>query len=119
MSSGFGPRLHPILGYVRNHDGFDFTIGFGEPIYASAPGVVQIASTFGGYGKTVVLDHGAGLLTLYAHMSTIAVESGDLVERGDVLGLVGSTGLSTGPHLHFEVWVEGNTAVDPAPYLDL
>lgn len=117
IGSGYGPRLHPILGYVRNHDGVDFHADFGQPIYASAPGVVQIASTFGGYGRTVVLDHGEGLLTLYAHMSVIGVESGDQVERGDILGFVGSTGLSTGPHLHFEVWVEGKTAVDPVGYL--
>ncbi len=115
--SGFGPRLHPILGYVRNHDGVDFDADFGESIYAVAPGVVQIASTFGGYGQTVVLDHGGGLLTLYAHMSGYNVEPGDEVERGDVLGFIGSTGLSTGPHLHFEVWVDNGTAVDPAPYL--
>lgn len=117
--SGFGPRLHPILGYVRNHNGLDFDANFGEPIYASAPGIVQIASSFGGYGETVVLDHGAGLLTLYAHMSVIGVEVGDEIQRGDVIGFIGSTGLSTGPHLHFEVWVEGRTAVDPLPYLDL
>lgn len=117
--SGFGPRLHPILGYVRSHNGIDFDANFGAPIYASAPGVVQIASTFGGYGQTVVIDHGGGRLTLYAHMSVIAAEAGDEVERGDIVGLIGSTGLSTGPHLHFEVWIEGKTAVDPRPYLDL
>lgn len=115
--SGFGPRLHPILGYVRNHNGLDLDAPFGEPIYASAPGIVQISSTFGGYGETVVLDHGGGLLTLYAHQSVLAVEVGDEVQRGDVIGFIGSTGLSTGPHLHFEVWVDGRTAVDPLPYL--
>ncbi|MEM7092644.1 MAG: peptidoglycan DD-metalloendopeptidase family protein [Actinomycetota bacterium] len=115
--SGFGPRLHPILGYVRNHDGLDFDANFGDPIYASAPGIVQIASSFGGYGETVVIDHGAGLLTLYAHMSVIGAEVGEEIKRGDVIGFIGSTGLSTGPHLHFEVWVEGRTAVDPMLYL--
>lgn len=117
VGSGFGPRLHPILGYVRNHNGLDLSANFGEPIYASAPGIVQIASTFGGYGETVVLDHGGGLLTLYAHQSVIGVDVGDEVQRGDVIGFIGSTGLSTGPHLHYEVWVDGSTAVDPLPYL--
>jgi murein DD-endopeptidase MepM/ murein hydrolase activator NlpD len=117
ISSGFGPRLHPILGYVRNHNGVDISAGFGEDILASGPGIVQIASGFGGYGQTVVIDHGGDLLTLYAHMSVILVEAGDEVELGDTIGLVGSTGLSTGPHLHFEVWEEGNRAVDPRPYL--
>jgi len=117
ISSGFGPRLHPILGYVRNHDGVDITAGFGEEILATGPGVVQIASGFGGYGNTVVIDHGGDLLTLYAHMSVIIAKPGDEVERGDVIGLVGSTGLSTGPHLHFEVWEDGDRAVDPRPYL--
>lgn len=117
ISSGFGPRLHPILGYVRNHNGVDISAGFGEEILASGPGIVQIASGFGGYGETVVIDHGGDLLTLYAHMSVILVEPGDEVELGDTIGLVGSTGLSTGPHLHFEVWEDGDRAVDPRPYL--
>jgi len=115
--SRFGPRLHPILGYVRPHNGLDFDGNFGQPIYASAPGIVQIASTFGGYGETVVIDHGGGLLTLYAHMSVINADVGEQINRGDIIGAVGSTGLSTGPHLHFEVWVNGSTAVDPLPYL--
>ena len=117
ITSGFGPRLHPILGYVRNHNGVDITAGFGEEIVASEAGVVSIASAFGGYGNTVVIDHGGGLFTLYAHMSVVLVEAGEEVELGDTIGLVGSTGLSTGPHLHFEVWEEGDTAVDPRPYL--
>jgi len=117
ISSGFGPRLHPILGYVRNHNGVDISGRTGEEIFASGPGIVQIASNFGGYGKTVVIDHGGGLLTLYAHMSVTLVEAGEEVELGDTIGLVGSTGLSTGPHLHFEVWEDGNRAVDPRPYL--
>ena len=117
ISSNFGPRLHPILGYVRPHNGVDITAGFGEEIVATAPGIIQIASSFGGYGQTVVIDHGGDLLTLSAHMSVILVEPGDEVELGDTIGLVGSTGLSTGPHLHFEVWEDGGRAVDPRPYL--
>jgi murein DD-endopeptidase MepM/ murein hydrolase activator NlpD len=117
ISSNFGPRLHPILGYVRSHNGVDITAGFGEEILASGPGVVQIASAFGGYGNTVVVDHGGDLLTLYAHMGVILVDPGEEIELGDIIGLVGSTGLSTGPHLHFEVWEDGDRAVDPRPYL--
>ena len=117
ISSGFGPRLHPILGYVRNHNGVDITAGFGEEIAASGPGIVQVASAFGGYGNTVVIDHGANLLTLYAHMSVVLVEPGEEVGLGDTIGLVGSTGLSTGPHLHFEVWEDSGRAVDPRLYL--
>lgn len=117
ITSGYGPRLHPILGYVRNHNGVDITAGFGEDILASEAGIVSIASAFGGYGNTVVIDHGGGLLTLYAHMSAIIAEPGDEVALGDTIGLVGSTGLSTGPHLHFEVWEDGDRAVDPRPYL--
>lgn len=115
--SGFGPRLHPILGYVRNHNGLDFDANFGDSIYATRAGVVQIATSFGGYGKTVVIDHGGGNLTLYAHMSAILVEPGEQVEQDTLIGNIGSTGLSTGPHLHFEIWVDGAIAVDPIPYL--
>lgn len=117
VSSRFGPRLHPILGYVRMHNGLDLNGEFGDRIYASADGVIRVANNFGGYGKTVVIDHGGGLLTLSAHMSAISVDIDQEVVRGEIIGLVGSTGLSTGPHLHFEVWVDGETAVDPTPYL--
>lgn len=117
VTSGFGPRLHPILGYIRMHNGLDFQGKFGDPIRASAPGTAKVASNFGGYGNTVVIDHGGGLVTLYAHMQSVGVEVGEEVERGDIIGIVGSTGLSTGPHLHFEVWLNGSTAVDPLPYL--
>lgn len=117
VGSRFGPRLHPILGYVRMHNGLDLTGDFGDKIFATADGVVRVANNFGGYGKTVVIDHGGGLLTLSAHMSAINVDIDEEVSRGDIIGLVGSTGLSTGPHLHFEVWVEGETPVDPTPYL--
>lgn len=119
IGSGFGPRMHPILGYVRNHEGLDFDAEFGQPIYASARGLVQIASSFGGYGRTVVLAHGKGWLTLYAHLSVIAVDSGDKVDRGEIVGFAGSTGLSTGPHLHFEIWTGNETPVDPLTHLDL
>jgi len=116
IGSVFGPRLHPVLGYVRQHDGLDMSAPSGAPIVAAASGVVVVASGQGGYGNTVVVDHGGNLATLYAHQSQVAVDVGQIVERGDVLGFVGSTGLSTGPHLHWEVRRNG-APVDPMPYL--
>jgi len=116
ITSGFGPRTHPILGYVRMHTGADFTAPYGQEIRAAQAGRVILAGRFGGYGNTVVIDHGGGVATLYAHQSELVVVYGDSVERGERIGLIGSTGLSTGPHLHFEVRVDG-TPVDPVPYL--
>lgn len=116
IGSVFGPRMHPVLGYVRQHDGLDMSAPSGAPIASAASGVVVVASSQGGYGNTVVVDHGGGLATLYAHQSQIAVDVGNIVDRGDVLGFVGSTGLSTGPHLHWEVRRDG-VPVDPMPYL--
>ena len=116
ITSGFGPRLHPILGTVRMHTGVDFEASQGTPIRASADGTVVTAADCGGYGNCTILDHGNALATLYAHQSSIAVKEGQTVRRGQVIGAVGSTGLSTGPHLHFEVRVAG-TPVDPLPYL--
>lgn len=116
VTSGFGPRLHPILGYYRMHTGWDLSAASGTPIASATAGTVILAGWFGGYGTTVVVDHGGGLTTLYAHQSSLAVSYGAAVGAGDVVGYVGSTGLSTGPHLHFEVRVDGNP-VDPAGYL--
>ncbi len=116
VTSGFGPRLHPILGYYRMHTGWDMSAGTGTPIASATAGTVILAGWFGGYGNTVVVDHGGGLTTLYAHQSSLAVSYGAAVGAGDVVGYAGSTGLSTGPHLHFEVRVNGNP-VDPAGYL--
>jgi len=116
ITSPFGPRVHPILGTTRLHTGIDFGSGFGTAIAAAASGTVIHASGFGGYGNTVIIDHGGGMSTLYAHQSQIDVSNGAEVETGDTIGLVGSTGLSTGPHLHFEVRILGSP-VDPAPYL--
>jgi murein DD-endopeptidase MepM/ murein hydrolase activator NlpD len=114
--SPFGPRLHPILGYTRVHTGVDLAAASGEPIRAADTGIVVMAGWNGGYGNCVIIDHGGGLATLYAHQSRVAVSVGDRVTRGQVIGYVGSTGLSTGPHLHFEVRINGNP-VDPVPYL--
>jgi murein DD-endopeptidase MepM/ murein hydrolase activator NlpD len=114
--SPFGPRLHPILRYTRMHNGADMSAGSGTPIHACRTGTVVIAGGQGGYGSTVVVQHGGGMATLYAHQSKIATSEGASVNAGDVIGYVGSTGMSTGPHLHFEVRLSGNP-VDPAPYL--
>ncbi len=113
MTSRYGMRRHPILGYKRMHAGIDFKAGYGQPIYAVTDGTVQFAGRNGGHGNFVKLAHGGGLGTGYAHMSKIAVRSGQRVRRGQVIGYVGSTGLSTGPHLHYEMYRSGKT-VDPS-----
>jgi murein DD-endopeptidase MepM/ murein hydrolase activator NlpD len=112
LSSGFGMRFHPVLGYSRMHQGVDFAARTGTPILASAAGTVVLAGWGGGYGNVVVLDHGKGMRTRYAHMHRIGVRNGQRVEQGQNIGQVGSTGLSTGPHLHYEVWQNGKP-VDP------
>ncbi|OYW47298.1 MAG: hypothetical protein B7Z08_03675 [Sphingomonadales bacterium 32-68-7] len=109
MSSGYGRRRHPILGYARMHAGIDFAARHGTPIYAVTDGTVQYAGRHGGHGNYVKLSHGGGLATGYAHMSRIAVGNGARVRQGQVIGYVGSTGLSTGPHLHYEVYRNGVT----------
>ncbi len=117
VSSRYGPRLHPILDEVRMHNGIDLRAPQGTRIFAAAPGTVIASGKSGGFGKRVVIDHGDGWATLYAHMSKLRVEEGDVVEAGKGIGKVGSTGLSTGPHLHFEVRV-GNIRLDPQLFLD-
>ncbi len=107
MSSGFGMRFHPVLRYARLHKGVDFAAPSGTPILASASGSVVMAGWGGGYGNVVVLDHGNGLRTRYAHMRKFVVKAGEKVRRGQKIGEVGTTGLSTGPHLHYEVWKNG------------
>jgi murein DD-endopeptidase MepM/ murein hydrolase activator NlpD len=116
VGSGYGPRLHPILGIVRMHAGIDISGPLGAPMRASGDGEVVMAEDRGGYGLTVVIDHGNQIATLYAHMNSFAVRPGDEVKRGDMIGTVGSTGLSTGPHCHWEVRVLG-LPVDGKPYL--
>ena len=113
VSSNFGARRHPILGYTRMHKGLDFRAGHGTPILAAADGRVSRAGWAGGYGRQVRLNHDGGLATSYSHMSRIAVKPGASVRRGQVIGYVGSTGLSTGPHLHYEMY-RGGVAVNPA-----
>lgn len=109
MSSGFGMRRHPILGYTRMHAGIDFAARYGSPIYAVTDGVVAYAGRHGGHGNYVRLQHGGGLATGYAHMSRIAAGPGQRVRQGQVIGYVGSSGLSTGPHLHYELYRNGRT----------
>ncbi|MEX0947524.1 MAG: peptidoglycan DD-metalloendopeptidase family protein [Acidimicrobiia bacterium] len=116
ITSGYGPRYHPVLHYNRMHTGADMRASSGTPIRACRSGTVVIAGSQGGYGNAVVIDHGGGMGTLYAHQSRIAVSNGQQVSAGQIIGYVGSTGMSTGPHLHFEVRLSGNP-VDPAPYL--
>ena len=113
----FGPRVHPIFGTVRQHTGVDIGSSTGNPIWASKDGRVIFAGWKGGYGNTVVMVHGDGTVTtLYAHMSVIHASVGDVVDQGEVVGEIGSTGFSTGPHLHFEVRVNG-TPKDPVAFL--
>ncbi len=116
MTSNFGMRVHPVLGGMRAHKGVDLSAPVGTPIYATADGVVGKASWFGGYGLYVQLEHGNDLETRYGHMSRLAVAEGQHIHKGDVLGYVGTTGRSTGPHLHYEVRVNG-VAVNPIPYM--
>ncbi|MEH2306531.1 murein hydrolase activator EnvC family protein [Nostoc sp.] len=115
-SSPFGWRIHPILGYRRFHAGLDFAASYGSKIRAADSGRVIFAGWYGGYGRAVIIDHGNGITTLYGHTSELYVSEGQAVERGQAIGAVGSTGFSTGPHLHFEVRRNG-TPVDPANYL--
>jgi murein DD-endopeptidase MepM/ murein hydrolase activator NlpD len=117
VSSGFGERLHPILKIVKMHEGLDFTSPVGTEVYASGDGRVTYAD-YGtdGYGIHVVIDHGFGYETLYGHLNQLKVRAGQRVKRGDLIGLSGNTGLSSGPHLHYEVH-KGGIAVDPANYL--
>lgn len=112
LTSGFGMRRHPLLGYSRFHKGLDFGAPHGAPIYAATDGVVTFAGRHGGHGNYVKLNHAGGLATGYAHMSRIAVPGGARVRQGQVIGYVGSTGLSTGPHLHYEVYRNG-VAINP------
>ena len=112
LTSGFGMRFHPLLAYSRMHQGVDFGAPYGSPIMAAASGTIAFAGSHGGHGNYVMVKHNKELSTGYAHMSRFAVRSGQSVTQGQVIGYVGSTGLSTGPHLHYEVWLRGQ-AVNP------
>jgi murein DD-endopeptidase MepM/ murein hydrolase activator NlpD len=112
VTSGFGRRFHPILGYSRMHNGIDFGAASGTPIRAVTDGLVAFAGRSGGYGNQIRLNHGANFGSSYSHLSRFAIRPGDRVLQGEVIGYVGTTGLSTGPHLHFEVY-RGGQAVNP------
>jgi murein DD-endopeptidase MepM/ murein hydrolase activator NlpD len=107
ITSYFGYRYHPILHFTRFHAGVDIGAGWGSPIVAAADGQVAAAGWAGGYGRQVQIAHGAGIVSTYSHMSDIVAQPGSYVRRGQVIGYVGSSGLSTGPHLPFEVKQSG------------
>lgn len=116
LSSGFGLRIHPIYKVKKMHPGIDFAASIGTPIYATADGSVsKVEVKFSGYGKVVEIDHGFGYRTRYAHMHDFAVKRGQQVKRGDLIGYVGNTGMSTAPHLHYEVFIN-EQRVDPVHY---
>ncbi len=116
VSSPFGYRVHPIFGTRRLHTGIDMSAGYGATISAAGTGTVILSGPYGGYGNAVVIDHGGGLATLYAHQSKITVSVGQIVDRGQTIGYIGCTGYCTGPHLHFETR-ESGVPVDPMKYL--
>jgi len=107
LHTTFGERFHPLLGYVRDHKGLDFTADIGTPVYATGDGVVKIAYFSGSYGNVIFLDHGYGYETRYAHLSAFNARKGQRIKRGEIIGFVGDTGLSHGPHLHYEVVFKG------------
>jgi murein DD-endopeptidase MepM/ murein hydrolase activator NlpD len=112
IASGFGFRIHPIYGIAKMHNGLDFTAPQGTPIYATGNGTVTAAAAAGGAGNQVIINHGYGYETVYMHMVRIKANLGQVVKRGEIIGWVGSTGASTGPHCHYEVHING-TPVDP------
>ena len=115
FSSSYGYRMHPIYKTVKLHAGMDFSGAVGTPIYATGNGKVVYAEMHQGYGKCVLIDHGFNYQTLYAHLSAYNVKSGQKVKRGDIIGYMGNTGMSTGPHIHYEVKKNG-IPVDPINY---
>ena len=115
IASGFGYRMHPIYKILKMHAGIDFTAPTGTEIYSTGDGVVEKCGWMSGYGNCVVIDHGYDYKTRYAHSSKLNCKKGQKIKRGDVIAFVGSTGLSTGPHLHYEV-LKNNKAINPANY---
>ncbi len=118
ITSDYGWRIHPITRTKKFHTGLDIGVPWGQKIVAVGNGKVLYADWYGGYGKTVMIDHGGGIVTLYAHNSSLKVKAGDIVRAGDTIALSGTTGLSTGPHLHFEVRKNGGH-INPRPWLGI
>ncbi len=116
LTSDYGMRTHPVVGGRRAHKGVDLAAPTGTPVFATADAIVSRADRFSTYGLYISLQHGAALETRYAHLSRLAVAAGQRVSKGDIIGYVGSTGRSTGPHLHYEVRMDG-VAVNPIPYM--
>ena len=116
LSSSYGMRVHPITGKLARHNGVDIPAPYGTPIYATADGIVGRAQRLGGYGNYVEVEHGNAIQTRYGHMSSYIVAPGQQVKKGDVIGYVGSTGRSTGNHLHYEVRIDGEP-VNPMPFV--
>jgi murein DD-endopeptidase MepM/ murein hydrolase activator NlpD len=115
LASGFGFRVHPIYKTRKMHTGMDFTASIGTEIYATGDGVVKEIKADGGYGNHVILNHGYGYQTLYAHLSRFGVRAGQKIKRGDIVGYVGNTGRSTGPHLHYEV-IKNGAKINPVNF---
>jgi len=116
LASGFGMRIHPVYKVKKMHTGIDFAAQIGTPIYATADGTIdEVQVSFSGYGKMVEIDHGFGYRTRYAHMHGFTVRKGQKIKRGELIGYVGDTGLSTAPHLHYEVFINGEH-VNPVHY---
>lgn len=116
LTSGYGMRDHPILRRRARHNGVDLAAPRGTPVYATADGMIEMARYYGSYGNYVQIGHGGDLETRYAHLSSYTVRQGDQVHKGDLIGYVGTTGRSTGPHLHYEVRV-ADEPVNPIPYM--
>ena len=115
ITSRFGMRIHPVTGQQKTHTGLDIGAAYGADILAADGGTVTLAGTNGGYGNCVMIDHGNGYVTLYGHLSSISVSSGQSVSQGETIGYVGDTGIVTGPHLHFEV-LSGGSRIDPEQF---
>ena len=116
ITSPFGYRIHPVLGRRIFHSGIDIGVDYGTPVHAAAAGVVVEADWMGGYGNAVLIDHGNGLSTIYGHNTSLTVSAGQTVSQGQIIAYSGATGMATGPHVHFEVRLNG-TPVNPMNYL--
>ena len=115
IASGFGLRMHPIYKIIKMHKGMDFTAPIGTEIYATGDGIVEKVGWVGGYGRTIMINHGFGYKTRYAHCSKYNCRKGQKVKRGDLIGFVGNTGQSSGPHLHYEVF-KNNRQINPVNF---